>query len=61
MMGSVGQATLKKLGKCPRAYRQEIYQRLTTGRVYVLDPGKKFCPRPQSQPTASLAHEYGLR
>jgi len=57
MIGSVGQETLKKLGQCPRAYRQEIYQRLTTGRVYVLDPDQKFCPRP----TASLAHEYGLR
>jgi transposase len=61
MIGSVGQPTLKKLGKCPRAYRQEIYQRLTTGRVYVLDPGKKFCSRPQPQPTTSLAQEYGLR
>src|SRR5215472_4496045 len=60
MIGSVGQETLKKLGQCPRAYRQEIYQRLTTGRVYVLDLDKKFCPRPQPQPTASLAHEYGL-
>ncbi len=61
MISSVGQATLKKLGQCPQAYRQEIYQRLKSGRVYVLDPNKKFCPASQPQPTASLAHEYGLR
>jgi transposase len=51
MISSVGQAGLKALGKTRKAYREEIYQRLKTGRTYVLDPNKKYAP----QPTASLA------
>jgi hypothetical protein len=41
MIGSVGEKGLKKLGKVRRAYRDEIYQMLKTGRVYVLDPAKR--------------------
>jgi transposase len=53
MLGSVGQPGLKALGKTRKVYREEIYQRLKTGRTYVLDPNKKYAPQPQ--PTVSLA------
>jgi transposase len=53
MIGSVGQPGLQALGKTRQAYRQEIYQRLKTGRVYVLDPNKKYAAQPQ--PTVGLA------
>ncbi len=43
MIGSVGQPGLKSLGKTRQAYREEICQRLKTGRTYVLDPNKKLC------------------
>jgi transposase len=42
IIGSVGRAVLKKSGKTPKAYRQQIYQALKTGRTYVLDPNKKL-------------------
>ena len=66
MIGSVGQEGLKAQGKDRKAYRQEIYERLKAGRVYVLDPNKKYTPKPKAQPEAKaseagLAHEYGLR
>jgi len=51
MIRSVGPQGLQSLGKTRQAYRQEICQRLKTGREYVLDPNKKFIPRP----TASSA------
>jgi len=60
MIGSVGQQGLQRLGKTRKVYREEIYQKLKSGRVYVLDPNKKFAPKAQTQP-ASLAQEYGLR
>jgi transposase len=65
MIGSVGERGLKALGKDRKAYRQEIYERLKAGRVYVLDPSKKYTPKPKAQPEAktregSLAYEYGL-
>jgi hypothetical protein len=66
MIGSVGEQGLKALGKDRKAYRQEIYERLKAGRVYVLDPNKKYTPKPKAQPEAKaseagLAYEYGLR
>jgi len=42
IIGSVGRAVLKKSGNTPKAYRQQIYQALKTGRTYVLDPNKKL-------------------
>jgi transposase len=48
MIGAVGSAGLKALGKKRRDYRQEIYQSLKTGRVYVLDPNKKYAPNPKT-------------
>ena len=50
MIGSVGQQGLQALGKTRKAYREEIYQRLKAGRQYVLDPNKKFVPRPVASP-----------
>jgi hypothetical protein len=51
LISSVGQPGLQALGKTRKAYRQEVFQRLKTGRTYVLDPNQKYAP----QPTASLA------
>jgi len=50
MITSVGQPGLQSLGKTRKTYREEIYQRLKTGREYVLDPNKKFVPRPAASP-----------
>jgi transposase len=55
MIGSVGQLGLQRLGKTREVYREEIYQSLKTGRVYVLDPNKKYTPKPKAQPTTSVA------
>jgi transposase len=51
MIGSVGRQGLQALGKTRQAYREEICQRLKTGRVYVLDPNKKYAPLSQPTPT----------
>jgi transposase len=51
LIGSVGQPGLQALGKIRKVYREEICQRLKTGRTYVLEPHKKYAP----QPTAPLA------
>jgi transposase len=50
MIGAVGPTGLKALGKTRQAYREEIYQRLKTGRTYVLDPNKKYAPQPAASP-----------
>jgi len=50
MIGSVGPQGLQSLGKTRKTYREEIYQRLKTGREYVLDPNKKFVPQPAANP-----------
>lgn len=55
MMTSVGSQQLQALGKARKAFRQEVYERLKTGRTYLLDPNTKFVPKP------SLVEEYGLR
>lgn len=51
LIGAVGAPGLKALGKTRQAYRQEICQRLKTGRTYVLDPNKKYVPQPTAIPT----------
>ena len=61
MIHSVGPQALQRLGKTRKTYREEVYQKLKTGRVYVLDPNKKFTPKPKTQPVTSQAHEYGIR
>jgi transposase len=50
MISSVGQPGLKALGKNRKTYRQEICQRLKTGRTYILDPNKKYVPQPTATP-----------
>lgn len=50
MISSVGQPGLKAMGKIRKAYREEIYQRLKTGRTYVLDPNKMYAPQPAANP-----------
>ena len=54
---NVGPNGLKQLDKTRKALRQETYQSLKAGRVYVLDPAKTFDPKPKA---SSLAAEYGV-
>ena len=64
IISAVGQPALRRLAKTRRTYREEIYQTLKAGRVYVLDPDKKFTPKARAQSKArraSTASEYGLR
>ena len=42
MLTSVGANGLKQLGKTRKAFREEIHRSLQAGRVYQLDPNKKF-------------------
>jgi transposase len=44
MISSLGNPGLQSLGQTRKAYREAIYQRLKTGRVYVLDPHKQYSP-----------------
>jgi transposase len=50
LISSVGESGLKALGKTRQAYREEICQRLKTGRTYLLDPNKKYPPQPTASP-----------
>jgi len=57
----VGPAGLEQLHKTRKVFREEIFQALKTGKVYVLDPKKqRFRPKPTSEPVATLTQEYGL-
>lgn len=53
IIGQVGTANLQKLNKDRKAFREEIYRSLKAGRLYVLDPNKKFVPRPAGQINAT--------
>src|SRR5207245_3223714 len=53
----VGPNGLKKLDKTRKTLREETFQSLKAGRVYVLEPSKQFEPKPKA---SSLAAEYGL-
>src|SRR6266481_7300581 len=57
----VGTVGLKKLNKTRKTFREEIFQSLKTGKVYVLDPAKQFTPKPKIEHPSTLAQEYGLR
>ena len=59
MITSVGRQGMARLAKTRKAFREETYQKLKTGRVYVLDPHKMYVPKTSA--TLSLAQEYGLR
>ena len=50
LISSVGQPGLQALGKTRKLYREEICQRLKTGRTYVLDPNKAYAHRPAANP-----------
>jgi transposase len=45
IIGQVGPKALKQLAITRKEFRQQTYQSLKTGRVYWLDPNKKFTPR----------------
>jgi transposase len=55
MIGQVGGDGLKKLGKTRQAFREEIYQSLKTGRVYVLDLQRRFVSVPTGLAGAAAA------
>lgn len=61
MIGSVGEQGLKSLNKTRQTFREEIFASLKTGKVYILDPNKKFVPKPKIERALTLAEEYGLR
>ena len=61
IISQVGTDRLKKLDKTRKAFREQICQSLKSGRQYVLDPNKKFTPRPSTDRRLTLAQEYGLR
>jgi transposase len=44
MISQIGGRHFEQLGKTRKVLREEIHQRLKTGREYVLDPNKKFTP-----------------
>ena len=50
ILSSVSQSGLQALGRTRQTYREEICQRLKTGRTYVLDPNKKYAPQPTANP-----------
>lgn len=44
VMSNVGTKALKQLAPNRKAFKKEVFERLKTGRVYQLDPNKKFAP-----------------
>ena len=65
IISRVGDKGLETLGKTRKILREEMQQSLKTGRIYYLDPDRKFPPQPEAQPkpsakTRTLAQEYGL-
>jgi transposase len=63
IISQVGTERLEKLGQTRKAFREQVFQTLTSGREYVLDPNKKFTPSSSiRRPVAAgLAEEYGLK
>src|SRR5712691_2719289 len=61
MITQVGTVGLKKLNKTRKTFREEIFQSLKTGKVYVLDPAKQFTPKVKIERPSTRAQEYGLR
>jgi transposase len=59
MISQVGSAGLKQLNKTRKAFREEIFHALKTGKTYVLDPGKKFGPLDHDS-TQTPSPEYGI-
>ena len=42
VIGEIGSQALKQLGTTRKDLRQQTYEALKTGRIYLLDPNKKF-------------------
>ena len=55
IISQVGPAGLQKLGKSRKDLRDEAHASLKTGRVYILDPDKKWTPRPATPTPTSAA------
>lgn len=53
IISSVGQPGIQRLGKSRKAYRDEAYDRLKTGRVYDLTTDRKYIPKPPVSPGAT--------
>jgi transposase len=60
IVSRVGAAALDELGKSRQSLRQDMEQSLLNGRVYQLQPPRRFVPTSPQQRAASLAAEYGL-
>jgi transposase len=63
IISNVGAEGLKHLGKTRKAFREELHESLKKGRVYQLDPSRKYEPRPKSnppKPSTTVAQEYGV-
>jgi len=53
IISQVGSARLKASGKARNLWREEAFEKLKTGKVYVLDPDKKFAKSPAPAPASS--------
>jgi transposase len=53
IIGQVGTQGLKQLKKTRKAFREEIYESLKKGRVYVLNSNKQFAAKPTDQTKAT--------
>jgi hypothetical protein len=61
IISAVGAATLKKQNKTRQDLRNEMEQRLKSGRVYQLDPNKQFAPKAAKlERPMTLREEYGF-
>lgn len=56
----VGAPALKQLGKTRIELRHQLEETLKSGRVYELDPEKKFTPRSTGARRSSILEEYGI-
>jgi len=55
VISHVGTKALKATGQTRKTVREQTYHALRQGRVYNLDPDKKFTPRPKIQTQATVA------
>lgn len=65
IISRIGKEGLANMGKTRKSLREEMEQSLRSGRIYYLDPDRKFEGLPASTPgkseaSASLASEYGI-
>lgn len=65
IISRIGKEGLENLGKTRKSLREEMAKSLRSGRIYHLDPERKFAGGPASTPgkseaSASLASEYGI-